>query len=85
FHRFDDPALPAQTHDLIGGVLACRAKLAGSSNEEADWRSYHFSMAAAHRLYQQRAGDLSRYPLHSEDRGWSVTVNQEEIPCGWVD
>lgn len=96
-----DPALfaayygsqpPALLHKQLGGVLACRAALAGIFPRENDsddalqpeplpWSSYHLSRARSERLFQANKGALQAYAPHLEDGLWVVTVGQENVIC----
>jgi hypothetical protein len=93
FAAYHDHSLPAPLHEQLGGILACRAALAGfiaapndptgstAPNQPLPWTSFHLSRARAADLLQANASALQAYAPRLEDGLWVVTVASEDMPC----
>ena len=84
---YNDPEIPANIHDSIGGVLACRlAEL--DENDRTPLTSRHYSRDRAIKLLQEQIELINRYPVTS-DSGWlPVEVNGLNFSCNgnmWMD
>jgi hypothetical protein len=80
---YNDANLPADLHDQIGGILACRLASQDLPNR-IPWSSWQASRARAVNLLQEQADSLSQYPV-TWAGGWFVEVNGETISCTGYD
>jgi len=76
---YDQGELPADLHEEISGILACRSVIDGSPRSTA-WYAWQASRSTAFNLLDTRSEDLERYLKFNQD-GWNAVVNGEQTPC----
>jgi hypothetical protein len=78
--RFNDPSLPEDLRDDIGGVLACRLEEINLSLNEP-LTSYHYSRAQAVRLLSNNLLALAEYEVVTELWNTFLVKDGEMVPC----
>jgi hypothetical protein len=78
--RFNDPSLPEDLRDDIGGVLACRLEEINLSLNEP-LTSYHYSRARAIRLLSNNLLALAEYEVVTELWNTFLVKDGEMVPC----
>jgi hypothetical protein len=80
---YNDPTIPADLHDQVGRILACRlASL--ELPERIPWSSWQASRTRAVNLLQAQADSLSQYTVFQAG-GWFLDINGETISCSGHD
>ena len=79
FETFDQPGLPADLKEELGGVLACRS-VTEQTPDSAPWTSWQASRAEARSLFNSHSQILKNY-LEMKQGEWNAVVNGELTPC----
>ena len=78
---YDDPTLPVDLRDEIGGILACRAALL-TEKGKLPWQSFHFSDYIAMKTLSSNRDELISFEMTKDENGvWVVEVNGLDQPC----
>ncbi len=77
------PDLPQAIRDALGAGLACRTYDLIHNPVQTDWRSFNLSKSTAANLLLAGQGEWSAYHVAAGDRGLSVTVQGQELPCDY--
>ncbi|HEX7972988.1 MAG TPA: DUF4173 domain-containing protein [Anaerolineales bacterium] len=83
FDSFGSGQIPDKVHNVIGGVLACRAALAEANlrPQVQSWPSFQWPRWNALRLYQAHQAELEAYPVEQVNGEWMVQSSGETSPC----
>ena len=79
---YDQGDLPADLHEEIGGILACRS-VTDETPQSTAWYAWQASRSTALNLLETRSGDLEKVLKYNQD-GWDAVVNGNKTPCYYL-